>query len=92
MAIDTAAKRNSALLDPWGVLPFPDGTIDSGDRLTLLGFYSGIGAEEPETPTGPRPGAYRGYAAAAAPHGAGRAPAPRGRGQGTAPKGYGRRY
>lgn len=45
MAIDTAAKRNSALLDPWGVLPFPDGGISESDRLTLLGYYSGIGAD-----------------------------------------------
>lgn len=43
MAIDTAAKRLSALLDP-DMLPLPDGTISASDRLTLVGFYSGIAA------------------------------------------------
>ena len=47
MAIDTAAKRNSALLDP-GNLPWPpDGTIAVGDRLVMLEFYSGIAAATP---------------------------------------------
>lgn len=55
MAIDSKAKRNSALLDAWGVLPFPDGTIDASDRLTLLGFYSGIEATAAGiVPTAPR--------------------------------------
>lgn len=48
MAIDTAAKRNSALLDP-GNLPWPpDGSIAVADRLVMLEFYSGIAAAEPE--------------------------------------------
>lgn len=47
MAIDTAAKRNSALLDP-GNLPWPpDGTIATADRLVMLEFYSGIAAAAP---------------------------------------------
>lgn len=41
MAIDTQAKRNSALLEIQGIL-IPDGAIDQSDRGTLLGFYSGI--------------------------------------------------
>lgn len=50
MAIDTAAKRNSALLDP-GNLPWPpDGTIATGDRLVMLEFYSGIAADPPSEP------------------------------------------
>jgi len=47
MAVDTAAKRYSAmnLCDPIGVLlPAPDGTVDGGDRESLLGLYSGIAA------------------------------------------------
>lgn len=47
MSIDTRAKRDSALLDPWG-LPIPDGTLDASDRLWMLGLYSGIAAEELE--------------------------------------------
>ena len=75
MAIDTAAKRNSALLDP-GNMPWqPDGTISVGDRLVMLEFYSGIAAEapldvrviyRPQTASGPaayRPGAVGGPAA-----------------------------
>ena len=45
MAIDTAAKRWSMLA--WGNgggLPIPDGTIDAGDRATMLDEYSGITA------------------------------------------------
>lgn len=51
MAIDTKVKR-------WGMRsfasgpiptfpPFPDGTIDAGDRLHLLGLYPGIDVGEP---------------------------------------------
>lgn len=44
MAIDTAAKRNSAMLDP-GNMPWPpDGTIGVADRLVMLEFYSGVSA------------------------------------------------
>jgi hypothetical protein len=50
VAIDSAAKRNSALLDP-GNMPWPpDGTIAVGDRLVMLEFYSGIAAEPPSEP------------------------------------------
>lgn len=46
MAIDTAAKRSSALNFGDGttlhLLPFPDGTIDGGDKQHLLDCYSGI--------------------------------------------------
>lgn len=49
MAIDTLARRESALIDPWGMLT-PDGTIGTPDRLSLLGQYSGIAAAAPETP------------------------------------------
>ena len=38
MAIDTAAKRNAALLDPWAII-VPDGTIDDADRANLVGQY-----------------------------------------------------
>ncbi len=48
MAIDTRAKRFSMLNFGDGViqhsLPQADGTIDEGDRLMLLGLYSGLGA------------------------------------------------
>lgn len=46
MAINTAAKRQSAFIDPWGVV-LPDGTIDAADRETLLGQYGGIPAGPP---------------------------------------------
>lgn len=36
--MQTAASRNSALLDLWGVL-LPDGNADAFDRETLLGQY-----------------------------------------------------
>jgi hypothetical protein len=54
MAVDTAAKRNSACASrrlPWSrrFLPFPDGTIDQADRQTVVFVYGGILAEE-ETP------------------------------------------
>lgn len=53
MAIDSPAKRNSAMLDP-GNLPWPpDGTIAVGDRLVMLEFYSGISAAEPAAPPAP---------------------------------------
>jgi len=44
MAIDTAAKRASALsfFQLGCLLPIPDGTIGQGDRQHLAGFYSGI--------------------------------------------------
>ncbi len=45
MAIDTAEKRLSMLnfgLPWWTTLPASDGAIDAGDRLHLLGLYSGI--------------------------------------------------
>lgn len=47
MALDTANKRSSAIHGslPWrGRLPFPDGTIDSTDRLHAGGVYAGIAA------------------------------------------------
>lgn len=45
MALDTAAKRKSAIHvgSPWrGCLPFPDGTIAVGDRATTVFMYSGL--------------------------------------------------
>lgn len=45
MAIDTAAKRSSALdyEEVWQFgIPFPDGTISQADRQHLLWGYSGI--------------------------------------------------
>lgn len=48
MAIDTAAKRQSAFIDNWGVI-LPDGTIDAADRETLIGQYGGIAAAPPGT-------------------------------------------
>ena len=45
MAIDTAAKRSSALdhEEPWQFgIPFPDGTISQADRQHLAFCYSGI--------------------------------------------------
>ena len=48
MAIDTAAKRLSALNFGRGILlPAPDGTIDAGDKATLLNLYSGIALDPP---------------------------------------------
>jgi hypothetical protein len=50
MAIDTAAKRSSAVHvgAAWrGQVPFPDGTIDQGDRQAVALLYSGILAGEP---------------------------------------------
>ena len=37
--MDTRVKRDSSLLDLWG-LPVPDGTLDVTDRLWQLGFYA----------------------------------------------------
>jgi len=42
MAVDTLAKRNSALGINTIIPPIPDGTISAGDRETLLRNYSGI--------------------------------------------------
>ena len=39
MAVDTATKRASLL-----GLVLPDGSIDAGDRMTLVRLYSGITA------------------------------------------------
>lgn len=52
MALDTAVKRASALHvgSPWrGILPFPDGTVDDGDRQVVAFLYSGILAGADET-------------------------------------------
>lgn len=46
MAIDTAAKRNSIFRRARGVV-FPDGTISSEDRWTLLGQYGYVTATPP---------------------------------------------
>jgi len=48
MAVDTASKRLSILFGE--TLPVPSGSFDAGDRLHLLGLYSGFGGEEPEPP------------------------------------------
>lgn len=45
MAVDTAAKRSSAINvgSPWRArLPFPDGTISGADRQVVVFLYSGI--------------------------------------------------
>lgn len=47
MAIDSLAKRESALLD---VMVTPDGAFDIGDRWSMLGQYSGVAAEATVTP------------------------------------------
>lgn len=47
MAIDTRDKRASALgrgLRFLAIFPAPDGTIDAGDRLQIVGLYRGIAA------------------------------------------------
>lgn len=47
MALDTAAKRGSSIHVgcPWrSILPFPDATIDQGDRQATAYDYSGIAA------------------------------------------------
>lgn len=50
MAIDTEAKRNSALLDECGIL-IPSGTIDAAGRQTLVGDYKPEGGPPPPGPT-----------------------------------------
>lgn len=53
MAIDTAAKRLSALNFGRGILlPAPDGTIDAGDKATLLNLYRGIALDPPVVDVG----------------------------------------
>ena len=45
MALDTANKRSSAIFVgiPFrGKYPFPDGTIDAGDRQHAAGYYRGV--------------------------------------------------
>lgn len=44
MAIDTAAKRASAIGvgQCWDCFIIPDGSVDQGDRQTLSGLYGGI--------------------------------------------------
>lgn len=43
MAIDSAQKRDSAMLDPGGMPWPPDGTAFTADRrLVMLEFYSGV--------------------------------------------------
>jgi len=44
MAVDTAMKRFSMMhmFGGFCALPVPDGTIGTGDRLTILNLYSGI--------------------------------------------------
>ena len=50
MALDTAAKRASALGYEFAPSLFiiPDGTIDQGDRQTIVDLYSGILAILPQ--------------------------------------------
>lgn len=53
MAIDTAAKRLSALNFGRGILlPAPDGTIDAGDKATLLNLYNGFALDPPVAAVG----------------------------------------
>ena len=44
MAVDTAAKRSSAINPrlPWRTLPFPDAAVGAGDRQAIVWLYSGI--------------------------------------------------
>lgn len=52
MAFDTAAKRLSILNFGAGdLLPKPSGTVDAGERSTLLDLYSGIPLNPPPTPS-----------------------------------------
>lgn len=48
MALDTAAKRLSII--GFGVPSYvfmPDGAVDDGDRLDVLGLYQGFAAGDP---------------------------------------------
>lgn len=47
MAIDTAAKRASAMgfMQPWFKLVVPDGTVEQADRQTTGDLYGGILAD-----------------------------------------------
>ncbi len=54
MAVDTAAKRASAMafgMPLLGPLPIPDASVDQGDRQHLLGCYSGIDTSVVAPPT-----------------------------------------
>jgi hypothetical protein len=53
MPLDTAAKRNAALLETVGI-PLPDGALDAADRQTMLGDYGPFDA-----PPAPGPGAHQ---------------------------------
>ena len=54
MAIDTAQKRFSIMLDPGEMGWPPTGTIDADDRAVMLEWYSGIAAGAPSvTPETP---------------------------------------
>jgi hypothetical protein len=46
MALDTSARRNSALLDACGMV-LPDGALVAVDRATLLGQYGTAAAPPP---------------------------------------------
>ena len=53
-AVDTANKRASSvqLLAPWMLAPpFPDGTLDQGDRQHIAWAFSGVLAGPPVGPT-----------------------------------------
>jgi len=51
VAVDSKEKRWSMLgFGDTGHIPLPDGEIDAGDRLTLLGLYRGIAAAIPVIP------------------------------------------
>jgi len=51
MAVDSKEKRWSMLgFGDTSHIPLPDGEIDPGDRLTLLGLYRGIAAALPVIP------------------------------------------
>lgn len=54
MAVDTRNKRSSAIgvSLPWrGMLPDPDGSVDTEDRPHVVWLYSGIEAVEITVPT-----------------------------------------
>ncbi len=43
--LDSREKRASAInVMPYVMLPLPDGTIDTGDRIQAAGHYSGLSA------------------------------------------------